>query len=191
MQHEASRWLPPEVQGSHVGPRQCHTSGRILPMGFRAWVAAQRHMGFEMDPRELTDDEAATLSAVTHWYKQNRAFLFSANHFRLDHPDSEIVAEVFVSPDQRRFVLFAGRLGTSGQIAEYPLRLAGLNADLAYQVEPVDISAAPSVLNQNSGHPQPAPTLTVSGRALISGGLRIPNLFPASMLVYAGHSTEH
>jgi alpha-galactosidase len=54
MQHEASRWLPPEFQGSHVGPRHCHTSGRVLPMGFRAWVAAQRHMGFEMDPRELT-----------------------------------------------------------------------------------------------------------------------------------------
>jgi alpha-galactosidase len=54
MQHEAARWLPPEIAGSHVGPRICHTSGRVLSMSFRAWVAAQRHMGFEMDPRELT-----------------------------------------------------------------------------------------------------------------------------------------
>ncbi|MCG8511218.1 MAG: alpha-galactosidase, partial [Rhodospirillales bacterium] len=43
MQHNAVLFLPPEITGSHVGPRVCHTSGRTLPMSFRAWVAAQRH----------------------------------------------------------------------------------------------------------------------------------------------------
>ena len=55
IQHDAALFLPLAVTGSHVGPRHCHTSGRVLDISFRAWVAAQRHMGFEMDPRELTD----------------------------------------------------------------------------------------------------------------------------------------
>jgi alpha-galactosidase len=97
MQHEASRWIAPEIQGSHVGPRTCHTSGRVLPMAFRAWVAAQRHMGFEMDPRELTAEEAATLTRVTAWFKANRDFLFSARHHRLDTQDAEVHAEMFAS----------------------------------------------------------------------------------------------
>ncbi|HET7413656.1 MAG TPA: alpha-galactosidase, partial [Pararhizobium sp.] len=36
MQHQAMLFLPPEIVGSHVGPRHCHTSGRILPISFRA-----------------------------------------------------------------------------------------------------------------------------------------------------------
>lgn len=188
MQHEASRWLPPQVQGSHVGPRHCHTSGRILPMAFRAMVAAQRHMGFEMDPRELTDEEAETLKRATAWYKANRDFMFSADHYRLDHPDQEIFAEAFIAPDKSRFIAFVGRAGTSPQIAELPVRLAGLAADQTYTVSPFDQSAVPTVLNRNSGLAQDQ-SLTVSGRVLMNGGLRIPNLFPATMLVYAGATT--
>ena len=47
MQHDSALFLPMLVTGSHVGPRTCHTSGRTLDIRFRAWVAAQRHMGFE------------------------------------------------------------------------------------------------------------------------------------------------
>ena len=72
IQHDAALFLPMAVTGSHVGPRHCHTSGRVLDISFRAWVAAQRHMGFEMDPRELTDQEAAALTEVTTWWKANR-----------------------------------------------------------------------------------------------------------------------
>lgn len=69
IQHEAALFLPAIVTGSHVGPRQSHTSGRTIDIRFRAWVAAQRHMGFEMDPRELNDEEASVLkykSAESH-----------------------------------------------------------------------------------------------------------------------------
>ena len=36
IQHDAALFLPAAVTGSHVGPRHCHTSGRVLPMAFRA-----------------------------------------------------------------------------------------------------------------------------------------------------------
>ncbi|MEM6728724.1 MAG: alpha-galactosidase, partial [Pseudomonadota bacterium] len=69
IQHNAALFLPTVVTGSHVGPRHCHTSGRVHDIGFRAWVAAQRHMGFEMDPRELDAREEAVLKDVTAWWK--------------------------------------------------------------------------------------------------------------------------
>lgn len=191
MQHEASRWLPPQVQGSHVGPRQCHTSGRILPMAFRAWVAAQRHMGFEMDLRELTDDEAATLKMATAWYKQNRDFMFAAHHYRLDSMDDEIFAEMFVAKDQAQFITFVGQAGAPKQIGQRHLKLAGLEAEALYKLKLVDGTQVPPVLNQNSSIDFRQDSITLSGAALMAGALRPPNLFPTSMLVYEGRKVTH
>ncbi|MEM1375836.1 MAG: alpha-galactosidase [Pseudomonadota bacterium] len=189
MQHEASLWLPPEVQGSHVGPRVCHTSGRELPMAFRAGVAAQRHMGFEMDPRELTEGEAETLTRYTDWYKEQRHFLFSATHHRLDSDDAEVFAEVFVSDEQTRFVLFVGRAGASKHSAPKPLQVSGLAPNAKYEIELFDSHAIPEVLNRNSGtagtRHQP---IELSGAALLSGAFRTPGTFPNTMLIYTGEA---
>ena len=187
MQHEASRWLPPEFQGSHVGPRHCHTSGRVLPMGFRAWVAAQRHMGFEMDPRELTDEEAATLKKATRWYRDNRDFLFSANHYRLESNDPEVVAECFVGEDAERFVLFRGQAGASAQIAARPFALAGLDVSALYEIHLLNPEVVTAKLNRYPANALlDGETLTLSGAALLAGALRTPNAFPATMMVFEG-----
>ncbi|MEL6818830.1 MAG: alpha-galactosidase [Pseudomonadota bacterium] len=188
MQHEASRWLPVEVQGSHVGPRHCHTSGRVLSMHFRAWVAAQRHMGFEMDPRELTNEESRTLKNVTQWYKDRRDFLHSAKHLRLDCEDPEVFAEMFVDEAGDQFVTFIGQSGASAQIASDPIRLAGLDPFASYEVNMADTESVPPVLNRNSAFGL-APS-QLSGAALMAGAFRYPNLFPASMLVYEGNRVE-
>jgi alpha-galactosidase len=94
MQNTALQFLPPEILGSHVGPRHCHTSGRHLSMAFRATVAASAHMGFEMDMRELTPDEQAELRRWTSFYKANRALLHSGRQFRLDTPTPETIAHM-------------------------------------------------------------------------------------------------
>ena len=75
MQHDAAIFLPMAVTGSHVGPRTCHTSGRTIDIRFRAWVAAQRHMGFELDPRELKREEKRVLGKVIRWWKENRDWI--------------------------------------------------------------------------------------------------------------------
>lgn len=187
MQHEAGRWIAPEVQGSHVGPRHCHTSGRELSMSFRAWVAAQRHMGFEMDPRELTSEEAETLSRVTAWWKQNRSFLFSGALYRLESGDSEVFAEMTVDPDKSRFILFAGQAGASEQISRRSLVAAGLASEAIYEVRlvnPEDVSrrANRRIVNALAD----GGTMRLSGAFLMSTGVRLPNAAPASMTVVEG-----
>ncbi len=184
IQAEAALFLPAAVTGSHVGPRHCHTSGRDLPMSFRARVAAQRHMGFEMDPRELTDAEAATLTAVTAWWKANRDWMLAGTIQRLDSPDPAVTAEMHLAADGARFILFAGQSTTSAQVLPRPLPLTGLDPAARYDVtllNPEDAarhSRGPNALK--SGH------LTLTGTALMQRGLTLPVAWPATMWMVEG-----
>ena len=188
IQHEAAQFLPPEITGSHVGPRHCHTSGRVLPMAFRAWVAAQRHMGFEMDPRELTAEERQTLKQATAWWRSNRHWTFAGDLHRLDAADPAITAEMTVSSDRDRFVLFAGQSATTAQSLQRPLRLAGLDPEDRYALrlaEGVDVpkmGRGPNSLRKGE-------TLLASGAFLMQHGVALPIGFPATMFVIEGAKT--
>ena len=184
IQHDAALFLPLSVTGSHVGPRRCHTSGRVLDISFRAWVAAQRHMGFEMDPRELDPTETAVLSEVTAWWKANRHWMQAADILRLDSADPAVIAEQQLARDKQRFVVFAGKAATSDQIAPRPLRLTELDPDASYRI---------TLTNRNTLHHlsrgEPAlkeGDITVSGRYLMHHGLTLPWSFPERMWVVEG-----
>ena len=184
MQHEAALFLPALVTGSHVGPRECHTSGRILDIRFRAWIAAQRHMGFEMDPRELTEDEARVLAEVTAWWKANRHWTMAADILRLDSAEAEVTAEMQRAADGARFVAFAGRSALPPQIAPRPLRLTGLDPAARYRVD---------LVNRADLHPLSRGTpalkegpVVLSGQYLMAQGLTLPWSAPAQIWVIEG-----
>ncbi|MDP5085121.1 MAG: alpha-galactosidase [Yoonia sp.] len=184
IQHDAALFLPLSVTGSHVGPRQCHTSGRTLDMSFRAWVAAQRHMGFEMDPRELNESETAILTEVTRWWKDNRHWMQTADILRLDSPDPAVIAEQQLARAKDRFVVFAGKAATSAQIAPRPLRLTGLDPAATYRIV---------LTNRNTLHHLSRGTtalktdaLELSGAYLMRHGVTLPWSFPERMWVLEG-----
>ena len=184
IQHDAALFLPLSVTGSHVGPRHCHTSGRHLDISFRAWVAAQRHMGFEMDPRELDETETAVLTEVTSWWKHNRNWMQKADILRLDSADPAVIAEQQLSREKDRFVVFAGKAATSSQIAPRPLRLTGLDPAAMYQID---------LINRNTLHRLSRGTtalksgaLEVSGAYLMRHGVTLPWSFPDRMWVLEG-----
>jgi alpha-galactosidase len=184
IQHNAALFLPGAVTGSHVGPRKCHTSGRILDIRFRAWVAAQRHMGFEMDPRELSDDEAGVLKGVTDWWKSNRNWLHRADILRLDSADPAVIAEQQLAQGGDRFVAFVGKSATSDQIAPRPLRLTRLTPDARYRIELINRDSAP---NLSRGKPVlKSESVVLSGSYLMNHGLTLPWSFPESMWVVEG-----
>ena len=184
IQHDAALFLPLSVTGSHVGPRHCHTSGRHLDISFRAWVAAQRHMGFEMDPRELNETETAVLTEVTSWWKNNRHWMQNADILRLDSADPAVIAEQQLAREKDRFVVFAGKAATSAQIAPRPLRLTGLDPTTMYRID---------LINRNTLHRLSRGTtalkstnLEVSGAYLMRHGVTLPWSFPDRMWVLEG-----
>ncbi|WP_417258924.1 alpha-galactosidase [Celeribacter sp.] len=185
IQHNAALFLPQCVTGSHVGPRVCHTSGRVLDIRFRAWVAAQRHMGFEMDPRELTDEEADVLRRVTAWWKANRGWMYHADILRLDAADPAVVAEQHLHEDQ--FVVFAGKADTSDQISPRPLRFTGLNPDAMYRVDLVNRDEIARVALSRGRSMLKTGAMKVSGRYLMHHGVTLPWSFPETMWVIEGH----
>ena len=184
MQHNAALFLPLCVTGSHVGPRKCHTSGRVLDMSFRAWVAAQRHMGFEMDPRELTDDEAQVLREVTSWWKHNRSWLERADILRLDSDDPAVLAEQQLAEDDTRFVAFVGKAETSAQIAPRPIRLTRLDPDAHYKITLINRTNASALSRGTPALKDSA--MELSGAYLMNYGLTLPWSFPQTMWVIEG-----
>ena len=184
IQHDAALFLPLSVTGSHVGPRHCHTSGRTLDISFRAWVAAQRHMGFEMDPRELDEREAAVLQEVTSWWKHNRHWLQTADILRLDSADPAVIAEQQLARDKDRFVVFAGKAATSAQIAPRPLRLTGLDPKARYRIDLTNRNALHRLSRGTTALKQGA--LELSGAYLMRHGATLPWSFPERMWVLEG-----
>lgn len=184
MQHTAALFLPAAITGSHVGPRRCHTSGRILDISFRAWVAAQRHLGFEMDPRELTDHEAAVLRRVTAWWKANRDWMMAADILRLDSDDPALVAEQQLARDGERFVVFAGQARTSDQILPRPLRLTGLDPTARYRIDLLTRDDIPR-LSRGPIALKTGP-LDASGALLMQQGISLPWMQPGTMAVLEG-----
>lgn len=184
IQHDAALFLPGCVTGAHVGARESHSTGRTVPIVFRAWVAAQRHIGLELDPRELTASEADTLRGVIGWWKANRDWLARATIHRLEPSDPAVTAELQISEDGDRFVLFAAQSGTSVQSLPLSLKLTGLDPDAMYRMTLANPSDAPP---QSRG-PVELKTgeVTLSGTALATSGLRLPLAWPGTMWVVEG-----
>ncbi|MGL4488084.1 MAG: alpha-galactosidase, partial [Rhizobiaceae bacterium] len=189
MQNAALQFLPPEIVGSHVGPRHCHTSGRNLSMSFRATVAASAHMGFEMDMRELTEDEQTELRRWTNFYKANRALLHSGRQYRLDTPTPETIAQMTVSRDRQQFILFSGSIESHRDETIQPLRLAGLDPHVLYELklENPEQMADRATRSFTSPLVENGP-LVLSGSALCQAGLVLPFCFPQTMWVVTAHA---
>ncbi|MGA0300522.1 MAG: alpha-galactosidase [Paracoccaceae bacterium] len=184
MQHNAALFLPSVVTGSHVGPRKCHTSGRSIDIRFRAWVAAQRHMGFEMDPRELSEEESEVLRTITGWWKENRHWMAKADILRLDSADPAVIAEQQLSECETEFVVFAGQVQTSSQILPRPLPLTRLDPDARYRIELVNAEELPKL--SRGGQGIKTGPLELSGAYLMAQGLNLPWRFPETMWVVKG-----
>jgi alpha-galactosidase len=141
-------------------------------------------MGFEMDPRELDGTERAVLREVTDWWKDNRDWLMRADILRLDSADPAVTAEQQLAADGARFVVFAGRMAASRQIAPRPLRLAGLDPHARYRIHLRNRAAAPALSRGEQRLKREDVTLT--GTALMRQGLTLPWHFPQTIWVIEG-----
>lgn len=185
MQHTAALFLPPEVVGSHVGPRHCHTSGRTLSMATRAWTAAARHMGFEFDLAELTEPERDTLKRVVDWHKRHRDLLHNGTPWRLDMTEPGATGEVTMQPDGQRFVAFLSFPNAPQRYSAAPVRLAGLATDATYTVR----LANPEFIDPRATKVLPKIARTpvkLSGGALMTSGLALPIHNPGTVWVLEG-----
>ncbi|WP_428980203.1 alpha-galactosidase [Catenovulum adriaticum] len=180
IQKGCSFFFPSEVMGSHVGPRDCHITGRNIKIETRVGVALFGHMGMEMDPRELTDHEAKVLSEGFALHKQNRQLIHGGKLVRLDSEDCAVNFGI-VATDQSE-ALYAHNLINEYKGALPPSYFfTGLAENKNYKLErvwPVEFDEyRESGLSQLNGQ-------VFSGEHLVNFGIQLPIMLPETLIVF-------
>ena len=179
-----SIFFPAELMGAHVGPHECHISGRNISLATRAGVAMFGDMGIEANLLEFTGEEKAELKAAVALHKKHRDLIFTGDLIRLDMEAFENGFGI-VSTNRQQALFSYALLDTPPHSAPGRIRLRGLLPDQLYTLNIVwplePRSFSKSILNAIEGE-------AVSGAALMSAGIQLPTLLPESLLVF--HLTQ-
>ncbi len=181
IQRGFSLFFPSEVMGAHVGPRDCHITGRNLPIELRAAVAMFGHMGIEMDPRELTDHEQDTLKDAIALYKAHRHITHSGDLFRMDD-DGLNVNFGYVAKDKSEALFAYNSVKETTRTTPNKYQFIGLDPNKSYTVSRIWPNTlkeySPSILQKTDGQ-------VFTGEALMRFGMQLPVLFPQTSLIYS------
>ncbi|MEM8903318.1 MAG: alpha-galactosidase [Actinomycetota bacterium] len=183
IQRGFSMLFPPEVMGSHIGPEQAHTTGRRQHLDFRAATALFGHLGIEWNLLETSADERRAVAEAVAAHRRLRPLLHGGDVVRIDHPDPSALVHGVVSADRRHAVFAHVQLTTTTSTVPLPVRLAGLDDELRYEVRVVD-ELGP--VRHNSRRLPPwmeAPSAIATGAALATSGLPMPALLPETAVL--------
>ncbi|WP_010544049.1 alpha-galactosidase [Sphingomonas elodea] len=174
IQRGLSTFVPAELMGAHVGPADCHITGRRVGMATRVATALFGHFGVEADLNAMEDAERAELAAGIALHKRHRALIHTGDLYRLDRPESEIAFGI-VAADQREALFSYTQVTEPRGYFAAPLRLDGLDPAARYRV---------TLAWPGSGYPA-SPLFAAlgegavfSGAALMAAGLQPPRLKP-------------
>ena len=133
IQRGCSFFFPSDVMGAHVGPRDCHITGRRVTLEMRAAVAMFGHMGIEMDPRELTSAEKTALTAAIGLHKQHRQFIHNSDLYRLDG-DGDSINFGLINSDKTKALFSYNLVRETARTLPARYRFTGLNAKSQYRL---------------------------------------------------------
>jgi alpha-galactosidase len=185
IQRGCSFFFPSEVMGAHIGPRECHITGRIVSMEMRAAVAFFGHMGLEMDPRELTDEDCDQLSSIIALHKKHRQLIHSGELIRLNKDGDSI--NFGIINEKKSQALFAyNSIKETKRTTPPKYRFSGLSAKKIYTLTliwPIQLKEySPSILSKIQGE-------KFSGESLMQLGMQLPVLFPQTSLIFELNET--
>lgn len=119
IQRGASRFVPPEILGSHISASPNHQTGRRHTLSFRALVAIVYHLGVELNPLELTGQERDELTLYIDTYKRLRSLFHAPGaNFQMEPVDGRYVWGA-ASPDKIVLIIAQG----PQMVAEQPAPL--------------------------------------------------------------------
>lgn len=185
IQRGASYFFPLKVMGTHVGPRQCHITGRTLSMEFRAATAFFGHMGMELNLLEETDSDLKILQSAIELHKKHRELLHGGDFVRLDSSEYLNVVGV-VAGDKKEAIFSCAK--TTGHNTTLPgrFRFTGLDPEKHYRVR---------IIWPTEGFSETAPSIVdaadllgkgsiFSGEALLLHGIQLPLMYPETCIFY-------
>lgn len=184
IQRGASFFIPAEIMGAHVGPLDCHITGRRVSMEMRAAVAMFGHMGIEMDPRLLSESEEISLKAALALYKKHRALIHSGNLIRLEggvEAQKMAVNFAIINASKSHGLYTWNQVSESVRYLPPRFKFSGLDLAKKYRLDiiwPLNIHHySESVTEQINGN-------VYTAELLIEMGIQIPIIDPQSSLVF-------
>ncbi len=183
IQRGMSYFFPPEVMGAHIGHHKCHATFRQ----HRGLTALFGHMGLELDPLSVDEQEREGYRHYAALHKQWREAIHTGTQWRVDMPDATTLAQGIVSQDRGQGLFIVSQLAMPDYTLMMPLRMPGLEAGAQYRITLLD---HPNIrLTGEGGHTMrklpawmEAPQ-TVSGEWLMQAGIALPILDPESAIL--------
>jgi alpha-galactosidase len=186
IQHGARLFLPPEIMGSHISPSPNHQTHRGHSLAFRAIVAFFGHLGVELNPLTLSEDERRELGAWIALHKTLRPIL---HHSRgapidLDVCDGRHVFGIHLAEDgEERLIIAVAQAEFQTREQPAPLRLPIYSTDKSFTVRRIGPGEALFVRSVASQHALLAGETPISGALLARHGLPVPQLYPQSAIL--------
>lgn len=180
IQRGMSYFFPPEVMGAHIGPDEAHTTRRCHHINMRGMTALAGHMGVELDPVKVPEQEKSAFAKYIALHKEFRGLLHSGRSFRLNASDRQ--QHIYGVKGDDELVITVCQLSMPEYALPSPLRISCIDIDATYEVRLVEMpdtsfqlmKQRPQWLDQ---------TLTLGGDNLKEIGLTLPILDPESALM--------
>lgn len=174
IQRGLSTFVPAELMGAHVGPADCHITGRRVSMATRVSTALFGHFGVEADLTAMSDEERAKLAAGIALHKRHRALIHSGELVRIDRDEGEIAFGI-VATDRSEAIFAYTQVVEQRGYFPATLRLARLDPAATYRVALVwpgkGYPASPLFAALEEG-------AEFNGGALMASGLQPPRMKP-------------
>ena len=185
IQRGASFFLPLEVLGCHVGPANCHVTGRRLSMEMRAATALMGHMGLELNLLTERTADLDVLKNAIDLHKKHRALLHNGDVFRLDSAP-QLIASGVIARDKSEAIYSVAYVASDAKVLPGRFQFTGLDPQRSYRLQliwPSDWQAikGPSAIETLDLNGEGA---IFSGAALVHGGLQLPHAFPETCLLF-------
>ena len=173
-------FFPPEVMGTHIGPKHSHTTRRIHDINLRGITALMGHMGVELDPVKESKEEKEAFGKYIKLHKKYRDLIHTGNTFRLDCTEGKRNAYGVYNTNE--MLVTVCQLAMPEYSLPEPLRIAYVDDNKQYRVEIVD--APKTEMSLMKKRPEWSEKSNVfTGQILKEIGLSLPVLDPESALL--------
>lgn len=163
IQWGASLFYPACAMACHVTESPNQETHRETPLKYRFDVAMTGRLGFELNPKELSSEEAAFAKAAVEDYKRIRPIVQFGDLYRLASPyENSYASLLYVDERKSMAVLFVLGLDRDGSFVD-TLPLSGLDPEAHYAIREIN---GCEKLHAN-------PLVCASGRELLEHGLCI------------------
>lgn len=171
IQQGTSYGYPASSVGAHVSASPNHQTGRSTPFGTRAAVAMAGTFGYELDPGRLSPEEQEEITGQIRRFHEIEDLVREGNEHRLTGTEnSRFTAWQFVSEDHKESLVTMVLTEPEGNPRPLYLRLKDLDPWRQYHV--IWSEWAGCRYQEKWELPE-----TLSGAALMYGGLTLPRIY--------------